>query len=120
MTRRLTGLRTGLAMLAFAASIATCLPLNSAIAQGHDNGRHDNGRRGNDVHDNGRGRGHEVHQYDWQREHWRNGYRDYGRGYTRRPDIYYSAPPVVVMPPQYYQAPPPPGLSLQFSLPLYN
>jgi hypothetical protein len=100
-------------MIAVAAGIATCLPIGAAIAQGRDNDRHDNGRpRGPEL------RREQSRQHDWQREHWRNGYRGNGREYSRRPDIYYSAPPVVVMPPRYYQ-PPPPGLSLQFGFPLY-
>ena len=106
------GWRTGLVMLAAAAGIATCLPLGSAEAQGRGNDRHDNGR-----HDNGRGRGHESRQHDWQREHWRNSYRGNRYEYSRRADMYYSAPPVVIMPPRYYA--PPPGLSLQFGFPLY-
>lgn len=109
--RATTGWRARIVILTVATGIATCLPLGGAEAQGRGNDRHDS--RG---HDNGRG--HESRQHDWQREHWRNGYRGNGREYYRRPDVYYSAPPVVILPPRYY-APPPPGLSLQFGFPLY-
>lgn len=109
MSRRTgMGLRAGLAILAVAAGIATCLPLGSAIAEG----------RGNDRQDKKQLRREHSRQHDWQREHWRNGYRGNEREYARRPDMYYSAPPIFHVPPRYYQ-PPPPGLSLQFGFPLY-
>ena len=118
MSRPGTRLSAGLAMLAVAAGIVTCLSFGNAIAQGRGNDRNDNGR-----YDNDRGRGHEQRRqqsrhHDWQREHWRNNYGGNWREPMRRPDIYYSAPPVFHVPPRYYQ-PPPPGLSLQFGFPLY-
>ena len=117
---RRVAVRSGLVMLTMAASIMAC---ESAMAQGHDGGRgrgpeqyrvqgHDNGLHRGDDQRWRHGRG-----YDWEREHWRNGYRGYGREPSRRPDIYYSAPPVVHLPPAYYQ--PRPGLSLNFGFPLY-
>ncbi|MEO5736322.1 MAG: hypothetical protein ABIQ82_02560 [Variovorax sp.] len=120
-TAKQAAARYGFVMLAMAAGI---IAYGSASAQGHDGGRgrgpeqyreqgHDNGRHRGEDQRWQQGRGH-----DWEREHWRNSYRGYGREPARRPDIYYSAPPVMHLPPAYYQ--PPSGLSLNFGFPLYH
>ena len=117
--------RVSLVTLTMAASIIAC---GSAGAQGHDGDR-GGGRGGgpephrvqgydNGLHRGGDQRWQQSRGHDWEREHWRNGYRGYGREPDRRPDIYYSAPPVVHLPPAYYQ--PPSGLSLNFGFPLYH
>lgn len=116
-----TAIRCTIVALAMAASIVAT---GSAGAQGHngDRGRgpdqfrhqgHDNGKHRGAEQRGRQGRGH-----NWEREHWLNGYRAYGREPARRPDIYRSAPPVVHLAPTYYR--PQPGISLNFGFPLYN